>query len=95
MLIDGVPFATVNVTLSVNGTRPFAATGLGEGPHVLQIRKASGNATVDGFRTPGTPAVMTVAGPSAADLSVTTAGKIDVVQLGLLIVSEIVSVIVL
>ncbi|MEM7798335.1 MAG: Ig-like domain-containing protein, partial [Chloroflexota bacterium] len=53
VLIDGVSQGEVVLTNPDTFNRPFAYVNLSDGPHVLQVRRVSGRATVDGFTTPG------------------------------------------
>ncbi|MBN2005217.1 MAG: DNRLRE domain-containing protein [Anaerolineae bacterium] len=54
--LDGVTQSVVSLYNATPITRTFNFTGLAAGPHVLQVRKYSGQARVDAFAAPvGTP----------------------------------------
>ena len=52
VLIDGVSQGAYTLTNATDISRNFAFTGLVAGPHVLQIRPASGRLTMDAFAAP-------------------------------------------
>jgi large repetitive protein len=52
--IDGVSQGYFNTYSSETGPRAFSFEGLGDGPHVMEVRKYRGNVTVDSFITPST-----------------------------------------
>jgi hypothetical protein len=52
--IDGVSQGHFNAYRYDGGPRAFSFEGLGDGPHVLEVRQYRGTATVDGFITPAT-----------------------------------------
>jgi len=52
--IDGVSQGHFNTYRFEAGPRSFSFAGLGDGPHVLEVRKYRGNATIDAFITPST-----------------------------------------
>ncbi len=51
MSIDGITRGVVSLVNPTTAIRTFAYANLGNGPHVLQVRAASGRATVDAFIT--------------------------------------------
>jgi uncharacterized membrane protein len=52
--IDGVSQGHFNAYRYDGGPRAFSFEGLGDGPHVLEVRQYRGTATVDAFITPAT-----------------------------------------
>ncbi len=69
LLIDGVSLGVVNLNQTSAETKPYAAADLGNGPHVLQVRAASGRSTLEGFTTPATPVGFAVVGSGTNDLA--------------------------
>ncbi|NJM06774.1 hypothetical protein HC891_12200 [Candidatus Gracilibacteria bacterium] len=53
LLVDGQLRQTVSLQRSTARLEAWTLTGLGNGPHVLQIRTASGTATMDTVTVPG------------------------------------------
>jgi hypothetical protein len=49
--IDGITRAIVSLTNLTTTLRTFTYSNLSNGPHILQVRLASGRATVDAFIT--------------------------------------------
>jgi uncharacterized membrane protein len=62
--IDGVSQGYFNNYSYVSGPRAFSFDGLGDGPHVLEVRQYRGLATVDTFTTPATGENYTLPTPS-------------------------------
>jgi hypothetical protein len=52
--VDGVSQGRFNTYSRQAGPRAFSFEGLGEGPHVLEVRRYRGSATIDAFITPST-----------------------------------------
>jgi uncharacterized membrane protein len=52
--IDGVSQGFFNTYSFEAGPRAFSFEGLGDGPHLLEVRRYRGNVTVDAFTTPAT-----------------------------------------
>ncbi len=52
--IDGVSLGHFNTYSYQSGPRAFSFEGLGEGPHVLEVRKYRNSAAMDAFITPAT-----------------------------------------
>jgi len=50
--VDGITRSVVSLYNATTVTRTFDFTGLGAGPHMLQVRVYSGRATVDAFAAP-------------------------------------------
>ena len=64
--IDGLYQTTLNLYNPLTSiTRTLSFEGLGAGPHVMQVSVYRGSATVDAFRTPGTPPFFTEPTPGS------------------------------